>query len=136
METERLIIRRYVAEDFSDYFEYVQNQEVVKYEPYHPMTYEEAKKDLEYRISSDEFFAVECKDNHKMIGNIYLGKRDFNSCEIGFVFNQLYWKKGFATEACKAVIEEAFENGIHRIYAECDPENLNSWKLLESAILS
>ena len=25
----------------------------------------------------------------------------------------------------------AFAAGVHRIYAECDPENENSWRLLE-----
>ena len=30
------------------------------------------------------------------------------------------------------LIELAFSNGIHRIFAECDPENLGSWKLLEA----
>ena len=78
METERLILRKYKAEDLNDYFEYVSNPEVVKYEPYEPMTLEKAKSDLEYRIGCNEFVAVELKDNHKLIGNVYLGKRDFN----------------------------------------------------------
>ena len=30
------------------------------------------------------------------------------------------------------MIQLAFSHGIHRIYAECDPDNLNSWKLLEA----
>lgn len=36
-----------------------------------------------------------------------------------------------ASEALSAVIRECFNNGIHRIYAECDPRNICSWKLLE-----
>lgn len=28
-------------------------------------------------------------------------------------------------------IQHSFKNGIHRIYAECDPQNSNSWRLLE-----
>lgn len=38
--------------------------------------------------------------------------------------------KKYAAESCKALICKAFLNGVHRIYAECDPENKNSWKLL------
>lgn len=101
METERLILRRY------------------------------KKEDLDYRINSDEFIAVETKDNHKMIGNIYFSKRDFNSFEIGYVFNNKYWGKGYASEACKAIINEAFSKGTHKIIAHCDPLNPNSWNLLE-----
>lgn len=131
METERLILRRYKEEDLQDYFEYVSDPEVVRYEPYKPLTMQDAQKDLNYRITSDEFIAVELKDTHKLIGNVYLGKRDFNTLEIGYVFNKTYWNKGYALESCKALIEDAFNNNVHRIYAECDPVNQNSWKLLE-----
>ncbi len=30
------------------------------------------------------------------------------------------------------MVEQAFADGIHRIFSECDPENQSSWKLLES----
>ena len=76
--------------------------------------------------------AVELKDSHKMIGNVYVGKRDFEAVEIGYVFNRNFWRHGYATESCKALIDHTFSNGIHRIYAECDPLNENSWKLLEA----
>lgn len=131
-ETERLILRRYQKEDIQDLLEYVSDEEVVKYEPYKPMTLEEAEKDLEWRIGTDEMIAVEWKTTHKMIGNVYLGKRDFNALEIGYAFNRNYWGHGYAAESCQALIQRAFSNGIHRIYAECDPDNPRSWKLLEA----
>lgn len=76
--------------------------------------------------------AVELKGSRKMIGNIYMGRRDFEAVEIGFVFNRDYWGHGYASESCKALIERAFSKGVHRIYAECDPDNKSSWKLLEA----
>lgn len=132
IETERLVLRRYRAEDLNDLFEYLSDDEVVKYEPYKAMTLEETKENLKWRIETDEMIAVELIENHKMIGNIYLGKRDFDSFEIGFVFNRAYWGKGYAKESCKSIIQFAFQNGVHRIFAECDPCNENSWKLLEA----
>lgn len=33
--------------------------------------------------------------------------------------------------SCKELIQQAFSNGIHRIFAECDQHNKSSWKLLE-----
>jgi RimJ/RimL family protein N-acetyltransferase len=75
--------------------------------------------------------AVELKKSHKMIGNVYMGKREFEALEIGYVFNRNYWGYGYAAESCKALIERAFSNGVHRVYAECDPNNKSSWKLLE-----
>lgn len=131
-ETERLILRRYRKEDLQDLFEYLSDQEVVKYEPYKPMTFDEAKQTLEWRIGTDEMTAVELKSSHKMIGNVYMGRRDFNALELGYVFNRDYWGSGYAAESCKALIERAFSNGVHRIYAECDPDNMNSWKLLDA----
>ena len=105
---------------------------VVEYEPYKPMTVDETKENLEWRIGTNEMVAVELKSNHKMIGNVYLGKRDFEALEIGYVFNRNYWGKGYAAESCRTLMQRAFSEGIHRIYAECDPNNENSWKLLET----
>ena len=131
-ETERLILRRYKKEDVQDLFEYLSDKEVVKYEPYKQQTFDETKENLEWRISTDEMVAIELKNLHKMIGNVYMGKRDFEALEIGYVFNRNYWGYGYAAESCKALIQQAFSNGVHRIYAECDPNNKSSWKLLEA----
>ena len=131
-ETERLILRRYKEEDLQDLFEYVSDKEVVEYEPYKPLTLNETKENLEWRIGTEEMIAVELKDSHKMIGNVYMGKREFEALEIGYVFNRNYWGHGYALESCKALMQQAFSNGIHRIYAECDPYNKRSWKLLEA----
>lgn len=131
-ETGRLILRRYTKEDLHDLHEYLSDEEVVRFEPYKPQTIDEVKENLEWRIGSDEMVAVELKDSHKMIGNVYLGKRDFETLEIGYVFNRNYWGHGYAAESCKALINQAFTSGVHRICAECDPRNENSWRLLES----
>ena len=131
-ETERLILRRYIKEDLQDLFEYLSDKETVKYEPYKPLSFDETVENLQWRIGTDEMTAVELKNSHKMIGNVYMGKRDFDAMEIGFVFNRNYWGNGYAAESCKALIQQAFLNGVHRIYAECDPDNRNSWKLLEA----
>lgn len=132
IQTQRLILRRYTENDLTDLYEYLSDPLVVAFEPYKPMTMEEVKENLIWRISTDEMIAVEQKDTHKMIGNVYLGKRDFNALELGYVFNRIYWGKGYAKESCTALYEEAFSRGIHRIYAQCDPQNTPSWKLLES----
>lgn len=131
-ESERLILRRYEKKDLQDLFEYLSDSEVVKYEPYKPLTFEETEENLKWRIGTDEMIAVELKDSHKMIGNVYMGKRDFEALEMGYVFNRKYWGYGYAAESCKALIQQAFSDGVHRIYAECDPDNKSSWKLLEA----
>ena len=131
METNRLILRKYNMTDLQDLYEYLSDPDVVKFEPHKPMTKEEVKENLDWRISTNEMIAVELKENHRMIGNIYLGKREFDSLELGYVFNRAYWGKGYAYESASALVELAFKKEIHRIYAECDPQNTASWKLLE-----
>lgn len=76
-ETDRLILRRYCKQDLQDLYEYLSDEEVVKHEPYKPMDINEVEGNLDWRISTDEMIAVVLKSNNKMIGNIYLGKRDF-----------------------------------------------------------
>lgn len=131
-ETRRLILRRYKEEDLPDLFEYLSDPEVVEYEPHKPLTFDEAKENLEWRIGTDEMIAVELKSSHKMIGNVYMGKRDFDALETGYVFNRSFWGQGYAFESCQALIQQAFSAGCHRIYAECDPRNTRSWRLLEA----
>ncbi|MBO4837719.1 MAG: GNAT family N-acetyltransferase [Clostridia bacterium] len=130
-ETNRLILRRYRKEDLQDLYEYLSDETVVRFEPYKPMDMNEARENLDWRISTDEMIAVELKSNHKLIGNIFLGKRDCNALELGYVFNRQYWEQGYAAESCAASIRKAFSEGVLRIYAECDPCNAASWKLLE-----
>ena len=104
---------------------------MVRYEPYRPMNLQEVEAELALRIADEEMIAVELKAAHKLIGNLYLGKREFEAYELGYVFNKRYWGKGYAREGCEALIEGVFASGVHRIYAECDPDNGNSRRLLE-----
>lgn len=48
------------------------------------------------------------------------------------IVNKNYQRQGFAREAAKAILTEAFRNGLHRVYAECDPRNDCSSGLLEN----
>ena len=131
-QTQRLILRSFREGDLRDLFEYVSDEKVVAFEPYRPMTLEEARESLRWRMGTEEMIAVELKSARKLIGNVYLGKREFEALEIGYVFNQNYWGAGYAAESCQALVRRAFSSGTHRIYGECDPANTRSWKLLEA----
>ena len=131
IETERLILRNFLPNDEKDLFEYLLQRKHELFEPYEDISEDTIERHLKYRLKNDEFIAIELKENHKVIGNIYFGKRDFESREIGYILNQNYFHKGYATEAGKEIIKRAFDNGVHRIYAECDPRNNPSRRLLE-----
>lgn len=132
IETNRLFIRNFHPNDWEDLYDYLSQPETVAYEPYEPFSLNEAKHEAQRRSNDTNFYAVCLKESGKLIGNIYLAKQDFNFAEIGFVFNSLFGSMGYATEAAKAMIDKLFsEDDVHRIFAECNPENEKSWKLLE-----
>lgn len=131
IETEHLIIRNFELKDEADLCEYMLQRVTAEFEGYSDFTADKIKNEIEFRSKSDEFYAVELKENHKVIGNIYMGKRDFNSRELGYVLNEKYQHKGYGSEAAKAVCEYFFKNGIHRIFAETCPQNIPSWKTME-----
>lgn len=131
MEINNLIIRNFELSDEKDLCEYMLQRVSAEFEAYPDFTCEKAKKEIEFRAQSDEFYAIELKKEHKVIGNIYLGNRRFNTRELGYVLNENYQHKGYGSDASKAIIEYMFNQGVHRIYAECAPQNTASWKLLE-----
>ncbi|WP_238483731.1 GNAT family N-acetyltransferase [Anaerosporobacter faecicola] len=131
IETKNLIIRNFECTDEADLCEYMLQRVDAEFEGYPDFTAEKVKEEITFRSGSDEFFAIELKEEHKVIGNVYFGKRDFNTRELGYVLNTKYHRKGFGSEACKAMVEYGFDKGIHRVYAECAPQNTASWKLME-----
>ena len=62
METERLMIRRFEPDDWQDLYEYLSQEEVVKYEPYEVFTEEASKQEAVRRSGDDNFRAVCLKD--------------------------------------------------------------------------
>lgn len=131
IETERLYIRHFEEADGNDLFEYLSKEDVVRYEPYDAYSYEEAIKEAKRRAEDKSFYAVVLKTG-KVIGNLYLAKGEFDTWELGYVFNSQFWGNGYAFESVKALITYAFENwGARRIVAMCNPLNKSSWKLLE-----
>jgi len=134
-ETQRLILRRFLPDDWIDLYEYLSQETVVKYEPYGIFTEEQCKQEAVNRAQNGAFWAVCLKENNKLIGNVYFEQqepKDFLTWEIGYVFNSFYQGKGYATEACKRIVEYGFnELAARRIIAMCNPENTASWSLLE-----
>ncbi len=129
------ILRPFQASDNDDLFEFLFQLENNEFEGYPGITYENGRQHLNYRLGTQEFYAIELLATGKVIGNIYCGNRDFEAKEAGYIINKNYQRKGYAAEALSAVMEQAFSEGVHRVYAECDPRNVPCWKLLKKGWL-
>ena len=132
METKRLLIRRFCPDDWRDLFEYLSQETVVRFEPYEIFTETASMHEAERRSTDHNFWAVCLKDSGKLIGNMYLSKQNFDTWELGYVFNEKHQRKGYATEAAQALLDDIFRNqNARRVVATCNPLNEPSWKLLE-----
>jgi [ribosomal protein S5]-alanine N-acetyltransferase len=132
IETQRLTIRRFAPGDWNDLYEYLSDPVVVFYEPYGVFTEDECRREAAGRSKNSAFWAVCLKSSQKVIGNIYLSKQEYDTWELGYVFNAAYQGNGYATESARAVVSHAITScGARRIVAMCNPENEKSWRLLE-----
>jgi len=135
IESERLGLRRFLESDCRDLYEYLSVPEVVRYEPYKPLTYKQCVNEVRGRAGSSNYWAVVLKDSGKVIGNIFFKQKDplrLMTWELGYILNRDYWGRGYAAESARLVMRYGFENmGAHRIVATCNQLNERSWRLME-----
>ncbi len=133
IETNRLILRRFVIEDAqSMYTNWASDDEVTKYLtwPTHGNV-DITKFILEDWIKSydkDNFYnwAIELKEMGTVIGNISsVGcNDDVGRVHIGYCIGRKWWNKGIMTEALECVIKFFFEEvGVNRVDSRHDVKN-------------
>jgi RimJ/RimL family protein N-acetyltransferase len=114
IETKRLIIRNFKVDDWRDLQELILQREASEYAPYDhtwPTSDEEIRDVAEWFASGDGFLATCLKSTGKLIGFIGLNENDNETCKaygLGYGFNFDYHGKGYATEACRAILNYAF----------------------------
>jgi [ribosomal protein S5]-alanine N-acetyltransferase len=114
LTTKRLILRPFKLSDAADEFEFASLQEVGFNAGFKPHEHiEETEKVIANFIAQDEVWAIELKDNGKVIGSIGLHpdslRQDLNTKEIGYVLSPHYQKQGLMHEAIAAVLEFGFK---------------------------
>jgi [ribosomal protein S5]-alanine N-acetyltransferase len=134
IETNRLVIRKFEAEDWQAVYEYTSNADVMTYIPEGVFTEGDAKKFVEENSGDKaEKFAVVLKVENILIGHIaFYNVFGGHTYEIGWVFNPKFYNKGYASEAAYAALNYGFkELKLHRIIATCQPENPPSYRVME-----
>ncbi len=140
ISTDRLILRKISPDDYRDMYEYSSSSKVTRYLLWHRhpninYTREYAKYLMDkYREGVFYDWAIEVKENHKMIGTVGFSSFDFegNCAEIGYVLAPDYQHEGYATEAAKRVIEFGFST-LHadKIYARYMYRNHASRRVMD-----
>ena len=141
IETKRLILRNYTVDDLEDYWEFVQMEDVGPRCGWLAYTDKQKAKErlYEVEVKNPMQFAIELKDEHKVIGSIevmetkqerYPNSDLSNSKEIGFLLSKNYWGHGYMPEALKAILNYVFENlGIETLFISHAEKNVNSAKV-------
>lgn len=135
LETERLIIRAWKESDLEDFYEYAKVDGVGQMAGWNPhSSIQESKKILDMFIEGKKTFALELKDNHKVIGSLGLEvlslslNEEYDNLigrEIGYVLSKDYWGKGLMPEAVDRVIKFCFEQEKYD-YLMCSHSTVNS----------
>jgi RimJ/RimL family protein N-acetyltransferase len=141
LETERLILRRFADDDLASFLAYLNDPLVARYQTWDSYTAEQARdviekqKGLEPGLPGKWFtFALELKENKKLVGHIALSlkEQDQQQAEIGFTLAREFHGKGLAREATVCVLDYVFDVlGLHRVIAIADCENESSVNLLD-----
>ena len=114
-----MIVRNFQMDDVKDFQEILGDDEtMIHCEPAYSL---DKTTDFLQKFCIEKKAAVAAvhKENNKMIGYILFKESEKKVYEIGWFFNRNYWRKGFAYEACKAIINYAFDTlNAHKIFAE------------------
>lgn len=109
--TDRLTIRNFVAGDWEDLREIALDKEASQYAAYDyafPTAEEDVRRVLERFSRRDGFLAVCLTETNKVIGFINFDGEPGGLMELGYCFHSAYHGKGYATEACGALLQHAF----------------------------
>lgn len=119
IETPRMIIRSFTPEDAADLHCIFGDDETMKNcEPAYD--FEKTQNFLSsFCIARKGAMAAVHRETDKMIGYILFKEYEKDVYEIGWIFNQGFWRQGYAYESCSAVIAHAFQElKVHKIFAE------------------
>lgn len=119
LNTQRLLIRDFEPGDAADLHAILGDEETMaNCEP----AYDFAKTERflsDFCIGRKGAVAAIHRESGRLIGYILFSRLDEGVYEIGWFFNRRYWRQGYAYEACKAVIDHAFDElDAHKIFAE------------------
>lgn len=142
LETDRLLVRPVEEADFAAMARYRGDPEVCRFLPFPPQSVDDIRARLGPMLGSTSLagepggvpVAIVRRDDGALIGDLVLFHLDavHGTVEIGWVIHPEVTGRGYAVEACRALIDAAFRIfGVRRVVARIDAENTASARLAE-----
>ncbi len=139
LETPRLILREFRANDFETLFEMESRPETARFEP--ERSADDVRQYLEQaalqaliqpRVHYRFAITIRPEDSAKGLVGMARNIEMTRDWEIGWMVHTDEWGKGYASEAARRVIDFAFnELNAHRVIAFCDVENRASERVMQ-----
>ena len=143
LETPRLVLRPYRAEDWQHVHRYASIPDFSQYDVWGPNSVEDTKRFVADCIAHlgrnpvERYdLAIELKASGAFLGGctLKLSEEDPTQTFLGYAVDPIHQRNGYATEAAIALIHFAFEElGRSLVYALCDTRNTASRRVMEKA---
>lgn len=135
MESERCIINEIQIGDYEEVKKLYFDNNVRKFLG-GPISYENYNNCFKEMLNADDslYWTIRLKSTNEFIGLISLDTHhDGISKELSYQFLPIYWRKGYAIETIKIVINFAFKNlKFNKVISETQVKNKASCKLLNN----
>ena len=139
--TERLVLRPLRLEDTEALYAMYVDPEVMRYmSGLYTGTLEQLRERLALRIAEHEadgfgLLATELRETGELIGRCGHLQWNIEGCvetEVGYLFARAHWGKGYATEAARVLIADAFRRlSASRVISLIHPDNIASQRVAE-----
>ena len=144
LQTERLILRRFVESDAEAMFQnWASSAETLTYVTWDPHPNVDVTRNsirnwvASYTNPNYYKWAICLKEKpEQVIGDISIVEmnEDDSCCEIGYILGETYWGRGMMTEALKAVLDFCFtQAGFQKVKARYASLNPASGRVMEKA---
>lgn len=141
IETERLVLRRYVESDIDMQYSVLIDERLHKYIRFPNLTKDEELECIKEWIANTDIdehekWVIELKKGKKVIGNISVNdvNKKNNYCNVGYVIMFGYWGNGYASEALKAVSDYLLnDRQYYLVECSCNELNTQSSKVMLKA---
>src|SRR3954451_12216810 len=141
LQTDRLTLRELEAGDWAALHVVESEPEVARFQDFGPRTAEETRaylaRALRFAASRPRRtydLAVVLRAEDRLVGRCGIGMSDEDGRQamLWYTLHRDYWGRGYTTEAARALVEFGFrELGLHRVWADCDPANVGSYRVME-----